>query len=122
MRYVSQLLTAKDSLAYIHYFCGKDTSNKDELKNNEQKRITLYKQTSQLLRAFASIANEYDKAGFSHQEFAKIKNEVDHYENVRAEVKLASGDYIDLKVYEPAMRHLIDTYIHAEESVKIFCF
>ena len=33
--------------------------------------------------------------------------------------KLASGDYIDLKLYEPAMRHLIDCYIRAEESEKI---
>ena len=31
----------------------------------------------------------------------------------------AAGDYIDLKAYEPAMRHLIDTYISAEESEKI---
>jgi hypothetical protein len=37
-------------------------------------------------------------------------------------VKLASGDYIDLKMYEPAMRHLIDTYIRAEESEKISTF
>jgi len=47
---------------------------------------------------------------------------VSYYEKVRAEVKLASGDYIDLKVYEPAMRHLIDTYIRAEESEKISAF
>jgi type I restriction enzyme, R subunit len=47
---------------------------------------------------------------------------VDHYEKVRDEVKLASGDYIDLKMYEPAMRHLIDTYIRAEESEKISAF
>jgi type I restriction enzyme R subunit len=36
---------------------------------------------------------------------------------VREEVKLGSGDYIDLKMYEPAMRHLIDTYIRAEDSL-----
>ena len=41
---------------------------------------------------------------------------------MRNEVKLASGDYIDLKMYEPAMRHLIDTYIRAEESEKISAF
>ena len=35
---------------------------------------------------------------------------------------MASGDYIDLKVYEPAMRHLIDTYIRAEESKKLSAF
>lgn len=47
---------------------------------------------------------------------------MDHYEKVRSEVKLASGDYIDLKMYEPAMRHLIDTYIRAEESEKVSAF
>ena len=41
---------------------------------------------------------------------------------MRSEVKLASGDYIDLKVFEPAMRHLLDTYIRAEESEKISAF
>jgi type I restriction enzyme R subunit len=41
---------------------------------------------------------------------------------VRTEVKLASGDYVDLKMYEPAMRHLIDTYIRAEESEKVSAF
>ena len=51
-----------------------------------------------------------------------IKAEVDHYEKVRDEVKLASGDYIDLKMYEPAMRHLLDTYIRAEESEKVSAF
>jgi type I restriction enzyme R subunit len=35
---------------------------------------------------------------------------------------LASGDYIDLKAYEPAMRHMVDTYIRAEESEKISAF
>ena len=35
---------------------------------------------------------------------------------------MASADYIDLKMYEPAMRHLIDTYIRAEESRKISAF
>ena len=49
-------------------------------------------------------------------------HEVDHYEKVRSEIKLASGDYIDLKTYEPAMRHLIDTYIRADDSRKISAF
>ncbi len=37
-------------------------------------------------------------------------------------MKLHSGDAIDLKQYEPAMRHLIDTYIRAEESEKVSAF
>ena len=58
-------------------------------------------------------------AGYSDADAQEIKAEVDHYENVRQEVKLASGDYIDLKVFEPAMRHLLDNYIRAEESQRL---
>ncbi|MBC7618119.1 MAG: hypothetical protein H7293_03875 [Candidatus Saccharibacteria bacterium] len=47
---------------------------------------------------------------------------MDRYAKVRDEVKLSSGDYIDLKAYEPAMRHLIDTYIRADDSEKISVF
>ena len=112
----------KDTAAYIRYFCAKDTSDKDALKENEAKRITLYKLTVSLIRAYANIANELPDAGYSAGEIEIIKQEVDYYEKVRAEVKLASGDYIDLKMYEPAMRHLIDTYIRAEESRKLSAF
>ena len=68
------------------------------------------------------MANELTEAGYTGAEIETLKAEVDHFEKVRNEVKLASGDYIDLKMYEPAMRHLIDTYIRAEESEKISAF
>jgi type I restriction enzyme R subunit len=61
-------------------------------------------------------------AGYSETEAAAAKEEVTFYENLRNEVKLHSGDAIDLKQYEPAMRHLIDTYIRAEESEKVSAF
>lgn len=112
----------KSELDYMHYFCGKNTQNADELKDNEPKRIELYKQTSSLVRAFANIANEYDKLGYSKNEIEKLREEVKFYENLRATIKWASGDYIDLKTYEPAMRHLIDSYIRAEDSVQISAF
>lgn len=47
---------------------------------------------------------------------------MEYYEKVRSEVKLASGDYIDMKMYEPAMRHLLDSYIRAEESEQLSAF
>jgi type I restriction enzyme R subunit len=34
-------------------------------------------------------------------------------------VKLASADYIDLRMHEPAMRHLIDAYLRGETCTKI---
>lgn len=37
-------------------------------------------------------------------------------------MKAASGDAVDLKLYDPAMRHLIDTYIRAGESERVTAF
>lgn len=109
----------KDSLAYFHYFSAKDPGNAEQLKENEPKRLSLYKLTASLIRAYANVANEIEEAGYSDSEAETIKAEVKFYENLRDEVKKHSGDAIDLKRYEPAMRHLIDTYIRAEESVKV---
>ena len=112
----------RDTVDYLHYFCAKDTSDQYSLKENEPKRVALYKVTATLLRAYAAIANEMKKAGYSDKEFEEIKEEVTHYEQVCAEVKMGSGDMIDMKLYEPAMRHLLDTYIRAEDSRKISAF
>ncbi len=114
--------TPKDSAAYLRYFCAKDSGNAGQLKENEPDRLALYKHVAALVRAYANLANELKEAGYTDAEVAALKAEVDHFEKVRSEVKLASGDYIDLKMYEPAMRHLIDTYIRAEESEKVSAF
>jgi type I restriction enzyme R subunit len=106
----------KDTAAYIHYFCGSDTKSKDQLKDNEPKRLTLYKLSATALRAYADIAGDLDEAGYDAAEAASLKSEVEHFQNLRDEIKLASGDAIDLKMYEPAMRQLIDTYIKADDS------
>ncbi len=112
----------KDTMAYLRYFCAQEPGNTEQLKANEPNRLALYRHVAAFVRAFANIANELEEAGYTAAEIAALKFEVDHYEKVRNEVKLASGDYIDLKMYEPAMRHLIDTYIRAEESEKISAF
>jgi type I restriction enzyme R subunit len=106
----------RDSLAHIRYFCGKNTGNPEELRNTEPRRVSLYKLTLALLRAYANIADEMQEAGYTEKETDQIKADVKHFENLRKEIQLASGEYIDLKQYEPAMRHLIDSYIGAEES------
>lgn len=110
-----------DSAAYRRYFVG--PSHDPALqKDNEPRRLALYKHVGALLRAWANLANEMEQAGYSEAEAATVREEVTYYEKVREEIKLASGDYIDMKLYEPAMRHLLDTYIRAEESEKLSAF
>ncbi|MEX2368979.1 MAG: restriction endonuclease subunit R, partial [Candidatus Paceibacterota bacterium] len=48
-----------------------------------------------------------------------IKHQVRFYSDIKEEIKQASGDYIDLKLYEPGMRNLIDMYIDADHSRKL---
>ena len=110
----------RDTADYLRFFCAADDDG--QLSDKEPRRIALYKMASAFLRAYANIANEMREAGYSDEEAQEIKAEVGHYEKVREEVKLGSGDYINLKMYEPAMRHLLDTYIRAEESEELSTF
>lgn len=116
------VMEPRDSSDYLHYFCAKDSSDKNELTNNEPLRMTLYQVVSALIRAYSNLANEMLDAGYSETECVLIKNEVAHFEKARDEVKLASGDLLDMKRYEPAMRHLLDMYIRAEESTPLIDF
>ncbi|QDU32206.1 Type-1 restriction enzyme R protein [Poriferisphaera corsica] len=114
------VLPPKDTEAYLAYFCFDEDSDVPDrvhaIKHCEQKRVLLYQLTGKLLRAYAELANDMDQAGYTPEEVEQIKQEIAHYEQVRKEVKLASCDYIDMKIYEPAMRHLLDSYVSASES------
>ncbi|MCX2781098.1 type I restriction endonuclease subunit R [Microbulbifer thermotolerans] len=112
----------RDLSDYQHYFCCAPGASADELAQKESLRLTLYQKVAKLLRAFANIANEMPQAGYSEQEIEQIRAEVAHYEKVRDEVKLASGDLVDMKRYEPAMRHLLDMYIRADDSEVLMDF
>ena len=106
-----------DTEAYLRYFCrGGEGGAGTQPGDSERKRLTLYRMVAAYLRAYANLANEMTEAGYPEAERLVIRDEVSHYEKVRQEVKLASGDYVDLKVFEPAMRHLLDSYIRAEDS------
>ncbi len=106
---------------YIRYFCG-DTTDTDALKDNEPKRIMLYKSTNALIRAYANLANDMVEAGYSEQQSKQIKDEADYYSKVSDAIKIASRDYPDLKRYEPDMRRLLDDYVRADDSKKLSAF
>ena len=111
---------------YLRYFCHDGTGDgadaTRQLAVNERKRLTLYSMAAVFLRAYANLANEMTNAGYTEAERCTIRDEVSHFERVRQEVKLASGDYVDLKVFEPAMRHLLDSYIGADDSTVLSGF
>jgi type I restriction enzyme, R subunit len=108
-------------LEVIHYFCG-NTEIATDLQAREPQRAGLYKATVVLVRAYANIADELDRAGYESADVDRIKNALKHYLNIREIVRKASSESLDLKAYEADMRHLLDTYIEADEPRKISPF
>lgn len=109
----------KDMVDYYHYFCGANTEAFDleELEGNRPKREQLYNLSAAALRAFGEVSGELqEKYRYTVDQIKAIEREVTYYIKVRDDVRLASGDYVDLKKYDPDMRHLIDTYLSADPS------
>ncbi len=108
-------------LEHIHYFCG-NTEIPADLQEHEPQRVALYRATASLVRAYANIADELDGAGYTAADIARIKRLLDQYLKLREIIRNASGESLDLKAYEADMRHLIDTYIQADEPRTISPF
>ena len=109
----------KDMVDYYHYFCGANTESfdLDELEENMPKREQLYNLSATALRAFGEVSGELpEKYHYTVEQIKALEREVTYYIKVRDDVRLASGDYVDLKKYDPDMRHLIDTYLSADPS------
>jgi len=111
----------KEELQHIHYFCG-NTEIATDLQEREPQRAALYKATVAFVRSYANISNELEEAGYSETEVARITGQLDHYVKLRDTIRNAAGETLDLKPYEADMRHLIDTYIEADEPRKISPF
>lgn len=121
LRAMCEPVHPKDEPTYIKFFCG-NTENPLDIKATEDKRVGLYKAVVSLIRAYANVANEIHKLGYSDKEAKAIKEEVIYYSDLRETIKRASGDYIDLKRFEPGMRQLMDMYLDAKSSKKISDF
>jgi len=119
---VEPVALPRNTLQYQQHFCAAEHGNNEQLKANEPKRVELYKAVAAVTRAYVNIANEMAAAGYTDAEAAAIKDEIAHYIDVRAEVKLGAGEDVDFKQYEAGMRFLLDTYIQASASKTVSDF
>ena len=109
----------RGKLEYQHYFCGESGQDEDMDDAFARLREKLYKLVGRLVRAFAEWKPRMNDAGYSASEQETRDKRVSFYLALRDEIGRASGDFIDLKAYEPGMRYLIDNYIAAADSQKI---
>lgn len=106
----------REELNYLHYFCGE---NGVDVNNDEafaRLREKMYRLVNALVRAFAEVKPVMDELDYSPADQVRLDKRVNFYVALKATIGRASGDFIDLKAYEPGMRYLIDNYIVAEDS------
>ena len=110
----------RDQLAFKHFFCGESgTVDPDNDEMYAKLRSKMYKLVSSLVRAYADIKPAFDDIGYSKDQQNEYNRIVKDYMDLKDEIGLSSGDFIDLKQYDSAMRHLIDNYITAHDSEKL---
>ena len=109
------VLPPRELEQFIHYFCG-DASNPNALTETEALRISFYKAVATFVRAYADLSNDLTEAGYSEAEIAALREQVEFYSDTRSSIKKHSGEELDIKPYEADMRHLINTYIHADAA------
>lgn len=108
-----------EELDYIHYFCGESGLDEEQDETYARIREKMYKLVGRLVRAFAELKPRMMDLGYTAAEQTALEERVAFYVVLRETIGRASGDFIDLKAYEPGMRYLIDNYISAGESRKI---
>ena len=119
LRYLCEPVAAPREIEqYLYYFCGK-ASDPEALNKTEQLRIAFYKAVVTLARAYASLTQDLVEAGYSDSEITELQAEVASYADIRNAIKRYSSEELDIKPYEADMRHLINTYIRADEAEDI---
>jgi len=109
----------RTELDFLHYFCGEngvDVNNDEAFARSREK---MYKLVNSLIRAYTEFKPLMEEFEYSATEQENFDKRVNFYTALKATIGRASGDFIDLKAYEPGMRYLIDNYIIAENSQKI---
>ena len=121
VRAICEPVFPRDEISFQRFFCG-DPSNPQDIKDTEEKRVSLYKAIASLIRAYTNTANELHKLGYSEEKAQSITQEVKFYSELRDTIKKASREFVDLKRFEPGMRQLMDMYLDANSSKRISDF
>lgn len=105
-----------DDEIFAYFSSPQGIDNDPDAEEKARRRQALYKISGRYARVYANIAAEPEGSSFNDLELGEFRREVERAIGIRDAVRLHSGDAVDMKLYEPAMRHLIDNYIRAEDS------
>jgi len=105
-----------DDEIFAYFSSPQGLDNDPDAEEKSRRRQALYKIAGRYARAYANVAAEPEGSSLNDLELAECRREVERAIGIRDAVRLHSGDAVDMKLFEPAMRHLIDNYIRADDS------
>lgn len=105
-----------DDEIFAYFSSPQGIENDPDAEEKSRRRQALYKIAGRYARAYANIAAEPEGSSLNDLELTECRREVERAIGIRDAVRLHSGDAVDMKLFEPAMRHLIDNYIRADDS------
>lgn len=105
----------KDLENFVQTFCG-NIDDPESLKETEALRISFYKATAEFIRAFSAVSQHLEEAGYTVAQIAELNSESAFFTEIREAIKNYSGEELDIKPFEADMRHLINTYIQADQA------
>ena len=114
----------KGTEEYIAYFCTSPPYTEAEVKLDQEKRTKFYKLTRTLIRAFGELAPEKNLQGFQNRKYSPSKMMSSTLRRCSKKSRFSCSDYIDLtnSFTRTWMRHLIDSYIRAEDPITLTSF
>ncbi len=111
----------KGELEHIHYFCG-NTEIPTTWRSGSRSASRSTRRPWPWCAPTPTSPTNWKPPATAAPTSPASSSELDHYLNLREIIRKASGETLDLKAYEADMRHLIDTYIEADEPRKISPF
>lgn len=108
----------RGEIQYLHYFCGESGQSESTDERYARLREKFYQQVSRLCRAFAE-AKPYLVGEVSGDKLEEYDRKVMFYIELKKFIGRGSGDFLDLKAYEPDMRQMIDNYLTADNAQEI---
>lgn len=113
LQYLCEPVGGREIEHFIAYFCG-DVTKPGDLSDTEPLRISFYKASAAFLRAYGDVSANLADLGYTEAEAQTWRERSASTAEVRAAVKKAAGEELDVKPYEQGMRHLINTYVQAD--------
>lgn len=80
------------------------------------RRQMMYRITQNFVVAYANLADNMGKAGYSSEESSQVHKEACEARHINLYVKQNTEDFFDPRQYDPGMRALLDRFVRAAEA------